>query len=194
MTTDYFRLVQVTTGYYKHTYQADKWIQIKQFNASYCLTIYRGCSFEEYLVRLNSIYGICIIFIRIIMYNDIEDLEAYYRERVNFSYISSSSRPRQIPESKDCKLYKTSISHHIAHPLVSTRSHPKVSCWQSQRTTVWVLCYVVRGTPLVLWLATQVAAGRTAGEPWPHYRLVEYTLNISQSAERFFIGLTQFQS
>ena len=45
-----FRLVQVTTGYYKHTYQADKWLQIKQYNTSYCSTIYLGCSFEEYLV------------------------------------------------------------------------------------------------------------------------------------------------
>ena len=27
-----------------------KWLQIKQFTASYCLTIYRGCSFEDNLV------------------------------------------------------------------------------------------------------------------------------------------------
>ena len=40
----YYRLLQVTTGYYK-------WPQIKQFAASYSLKIYRGCSIEEYLVK-----------------------------------------------------------------------------------------------------------------------------------------------
>ena len=48
--------LQVTAGYYKYTYQTDKWLQIKQFNSSYCLTIYRGCSFKEYLVR-SDIFG-----------------------------------------------------------------------------------------------------------------------------------------
>ena len=37
----------VTKGYYK-------WPQIEQFTASYSLTIYQGCSFEEYLVKLSQ--------------------------------------------------------------------------------------------------------------------------------------------
>ena len=48
VTTAYYRLLHVIKGYWE-------WLHINQFTTSYSLTIYQGCSFEEYLVSNSDI-------------------------------------------------------------------------------------------------------------------------------------------
>ena len=89
-------------GYYKHTYQADKWLQIKQFNASYCFTIYLGCSFKEYIV------AIILCKLEILQHKEIS---CDFREQANSSFPVWLFQT--MKQKYDANLYLSHLLHCI---------------------------------------------------------------------------------
>ena len=52
VTLGYYSILQRSTGFYRLLYSTTcyyKWLQVLQFSSRFAFTIYRGCSFKEYL-------------------------------------------------------------------------------------------------------------------------------------------------
>ena len=63
--TGFFKLIQITTGYYVL-------LQNKQFSARYSLNIYRGCSFKQYIVLILWQLGSLLYWLFICLFSSIK--------------------------------------------------------------------------------------------------------------------------
>ena len=157
VTTGYLRLLHVTTGYYKQTFQADKWLEIKQFNANYCLIIYWGCSFKEYLVIHNSIIMYLVqlmwLFCSLKMepdWNNIEQFSSSASQRATITHYLyratscligwSSLRGGTLEHSTlytvHCSVY--SVQHTIHTEWSNNQPLPWHGSSVRQNTVIWV--------------------------------------------------------
>ena len=98
--SNYYRLLQATTGYYIFL-QVTTSDKIKQFSASYSLTIYQGCSFEEYLVTVTIVNPVTMVttmtILNIVPSVTLEKSYIFMNYTFHQSYINHCLSNNKIP-------------------------------------------------------------------------------------------------